>query len=114
MGTIRIGSRPSYRRIPSPALRERVAGAQRRPGEGLSAGDTLTLPRLRRGSLPLPQCGRGALWRGGRGADRRGVLPSFGPAFREGEGAGAEGAAFALQRPGLAGGFDAVAPEPGA
>src|SRR6266496_1349465 len=32
-----------------------------RPGEGLSATQTLTLRSLRDGSLPLPQCGRGAL-----------------------------------------------------
>jgi hypothetical protein len=35
-------------------------GEQSEPGEGLSPIKTLTLPRLRRGSLPLPQCGRGA------------------------------------------------------
>src|SRR5690348_645572 len=39
-------------------------------------------------------------------------LARLGPAFGEGEGAGAERAPFAFQRPGLAFGFDAVAREP--
>src|SRR5439155_697361 len=35
-------------------------GERSEPGEGLTNTDPLTLPRLRRGPLPLPQCGRGA------------------------------------------------------
>src|SRR5437762_2821308 len=62
MGTIRIGSRPSHRKITSPALRERVAGASRRPGEGLSAGDTLTLPRLPARVPPSPAIAREGLF----------------------------------------------------
>src|SRR6266550_8613306 len=51
---------------PSPAPRERAAEARRpRAGEGISAVQTLTLPSLRDGSLPLPHCGRGVLLRGG-------------------------------------------------
>src|SRR5260370_41470605 len=41
-----------------------------------------------------------------------GRLSGLGPAFREGERAGAEGPAFALPRPGPAGGLDAVARKP--
>ena len=35
-------------------------GERSEAGEGSAAITTLTLPRLRRGPLPLPQCGRGA------------------------------------------------------
>src|SRR5205807_1001318 len=35
-------------------------GHRPRPGEGVAACTTLTLPALRAGSLPLPQCRRGA------------------------------------------------------
>src|SRR5258706_203261 len=44
-------------------MRERVASrGSGEPGEGLAyANNTLTLPRLRRGPLPLPRCGRGAI-----------------------------------------------------
>src|SRR5580698_1845496 len=51
------------------ASRERVARAQRAPGEGTFQAKTLclrrplTLPLLRNGSLPLPRCGRGDVWR---------------------------------------------------
>src|SRR5260370_32903963 len=41
-----------------------------------------------------------------------GRLSGLGPAFREGERAGAERPAFALPRPGPAGGLDAVARKP--
>jgi len=48
---------------PSPALREREGPApQAWEGEGGRSQKTLTLPSLRDGPLPLPQCGRGALW----------------------------------------------------
>src|SRR5205085_3836592 len=44
---------------PSPAPRERVASAASRV-RVVAVRETLTLPSLRDGSLPLPQCGRGA------------------------------------------------------
>jgi hypothetical protein len=55
---------------PSPALRERggepTGPAEgrpedrlREPGEGTGRRKTLTLPRLRRGPLPLPHAGEG-------------------------------------------------------
>ena len=56
----RVGYAPHS---PSPALREREGPApQAWESEGGQGGKTLTLPSLRDGSLPLPQCGRGALW----------------------------------------------------
>src|SRR5438270_4380959 len=100
METFRIVSRPSHQKILSPALRERVAGAQRRPGEGLSAGKYPHPPTPAARVPPSPAM------------RERGFLARFGPAFGEGEGAGAERAAFALQRPGFAGGLDAVARKP--
>ena len=45
----------------SPLSRTAGEGAERsEAGEGRAAANTLTLPRLRRGPLPLPRCGRGA------------------------------------------------------
>jgi Uncharacterized protein family UPF0004 len=38
---------------------EGARGQSPRAGEGLASVQTLTLPWLRHGSLPLPQCGRG-------------------------------------------------------
>ena len=42
--------------------------------------DTLTLPLLRNGSLPLPRCGRGAFQSGGAVADAALVLRQLNPA----------------------------------
>src|SRR5215467_12191274 len=67
---------------------------------------------MRRARTPSPACG-GGLWRGvrerGLFSALAGALAGLGPAFREGEGAGAERPPLAVQRPGLALGLDAVA-----
>src|SRR5579862_604936 len=61
----RVGHQLPAPDSPSPAMREREGPAPQ-AWEGEGAGDvatkTLTLPSLRDGSLPLPHCGRGALW----------------------------------------------------
>src|SRR5271170_1810557 len=57
----RVGHGPPAQEDPSPASREREGPTpQAWEGEGEMLAQTLTLPSLRNGSLPLPHCGRGA------------------------------------------------------